>query len=212
MIPSIDVISVTSVSVWNEERQSTTLAFRTRSTCDCDNANDISKLVDFYRHIDLKSNCVWFKPNCGCCKNPRINVQKESSLIIAKVLDDVIVPETTSSRHLFFEKGRPFTKAEALKICQRLPDQTVGSNTVFNASPEDFWNCSCVTYPVIESMPNNILISQHPVETLHCVLEDGRWSAFCVGRKHAVFVRGFDSRHKDVWVFDPNYLFETVYQ
>jgi hypothetical protein len=36
--------------------------------------------------------------------------------------------------------------------------------------PEEFWICNCVTYPVLEGMPNNILISQRPVETLHCVL------------------------------------------
>ena len=137
-------------------------------------------------------------------------IQKESSLIIAKILDDVTIPETTSSRHLFFEAGKKFTKTEALKICSRLKGEV--SNTIFHAKPDAFWNCNCVTYPVIETMPNNVLISQHPVEALHCVYDNGKWNAFCLGRKHAVFVPRMDSRQKEIWIFDQNYLFETVYQ
>ena len=139
-----------------------------------------------------------------------IVIQKESSLIIAKILDDVTIPETTSSRHLFFEAGKKFTKTEALKICSRLKGEV--SNTIFHAKPDAFWNCNCVTYPVIETMPNNVLISQHPVEALHCVYDNGKWNAFCLGRKHAVFVPRMDSRQKEIWIFDQNYLFETVYQ
>jgi hypothetical protein len=86
VIPTIDIQSITSASAWSAERQSTTVAFRTRSTCDCDDGNAVHNLVEFYRNIDLKSECVWFKPNCGCCKDPKISVQKESALIIAKIL------------------------------------------------------------------------------------------------------------------------------
>jgi hypothetical protein len=162
--------------------------------------------------LDNQTSCVWFKSNCVCHQNPRISVEKNSSLIIAKILDNFTVPESTSSRHLFFGDQKRFSKEEAVKICQTAAAGE--SNVVFHANPEDFWNCNCVTYPVMESMPtNNILISHQPVEVLHCVLENGKWTAFCVGRKHAVFVRGFDSRNnKDFWYFDENYLFETVYQ
>jgi hypothetical protein len=88
----------------------------------------------------------------------------------------------------------------------------VVTNVVFHANPDDFFLCNCVTYPVIEGMPNNVLISQQPVDTLVCAVIDGKWTAFCVGRKRAVFLRGFDGRSKEFWYFDQNYLFETVYQ
>ena len=175
--------------------------------------------------LDNHSGCVWFKSNCVCHLNPRISVEKNSSLIIAKILDNFTLPERTSSRHLFFGEKKRFSKEEAVKICETSSDlgssvvlnanrtsSDVESNVVFNANPEDFWSCNCVTHPVMESMPNHILISHQPVETLHCVRENGKWTAFCVGRKHAVFVRGFDSKNKEFWYFDENYLFETVYQ
>ena len=141
--------------------------------------------------------------------NPQISIQRTSSLILAKILGPVTVPEQTSSRHLFTENRKKFTKEEAIKICQNVKDKN--TNIVFKASPEDFWESNCVTYPVLESMPNNILISQEPVDTLHCVFDNDRWTAFCVGKKHAVFVRGFDTQHSDFWYFDERFLFDTVF-
>ena len=141
--------------------------------------------------------------------NPHINIQRISSLIVAKILGPAKVPDQTSSRHLFTDEKKKFTKEEAIKISQSVKDKN--TNIVFRASPEDFWESSCVTYPVLESMPNNILISQQPVDTLYCVFDNDRWTAFCVGRKYAVFVRSFDGRNKGLWYFDDRFLFETVF-
>jgi len=129
---------------------------------------------------------------------------------LVKILSEFTVPANTSNKHLFSDPKLPFSKDAALRICENLKDRD--HNVVFNVKPDEFWICSCVTHPEMSSMPNNIAISYNPVETLYCVKENEKWRAFCAGRKHAIFVRGYDKQGHEHWFFNEKFIFQIVFK
>ena len=132
---------------------------------------------------------------CECINGKHMTIY--NTLIVDKIIRDVIIPYKTKEKHLFVTDDN-LTKSKAKNQTDNRKNRYgyQPKNTIFQVKMHDFWECKghCFNTNYYETF----WISKKPVQTVLCVYSE----PLCVGKRHAIF--------EDHGTHFPGYVYKTV--